>query len=110
MTFKELQRQDILDIFINPDEFGEMHEVNGKKVAIVLDDFELLKRERYRHGDANEKAGMGVKRGLMYIKAADYGRLPVSGRKLTIDDQAFEVEDAVNESGVYSIHIRTVKQ
>lgn len=31
MTFKDLQRQDILDIFINPDEFGELHEVNGKK-------------------------------------------------------------------------------
>ena len=109
MTFKDLQRQDILDIFINPDEFGEVHEVNGRKVAIVLDDFELLKREKYR-GDTNEKAGMGVKRGLMYIKAADYGRLPVSGRKMTIDNQEFEVEDAVNESGVYSIHIRTVKQ
>ena len=108
MMFKELQRQDILDVFINPDEFGEMHDVNGKNVNIVLDDFELLKREKYK--STNEKAGMGVKRGLLYIKAADYGRLPLSGRKLTIDNQTFEVEDAVNESGVYSIHIRTVKQ
>ena len=32
-TFKEMIRDDVTDIFLNPDEFGEPHTVNGKKMS-----------------------------------------------------------------------------
>ena len=41
LTFKELLRQDVKTVFLNPAEFGEEHTVNGKTMLIIIDDNEL---------------------------------------------------------------------
>ncbi len=108
MDFKESMREDIADVFLNPDVFGEKHTVNGKEnVAVVLDDFELLNREKFRKEVKND--GTSRKRGILYIRAADFGKLPVTGEQVTVDDFRFQIEQAVNETGVYAITVRAVR-
>ena len=46
MTFKEILRKDIEQVFLNPEEFGEEHIVNGKPMMIMIDDNELTEREK----------------------------------------------------------------
>ena len=46
MDFKEIIRDDIKKVFLDPAEFGEEHTVNGKKMVIIIDDNELTEREK----------------------------------------------------------------
>ena len=46
LTFKELLRQDVKTVFLNPAEGGEEHTVNGKTMLIIIDDNELTEREK----------------------------------------------------------------
>ncbi len=108
MTFKESLRSDIDGVFLNPEEFGEKHTVNGKPdVYIIIDDFELLNREKFRKEVKDD--GTSKKRGIIYVKASDFGRLPATGKQVTIDQLYFRVESAVNEHGMYAITLQAVR-
>lgn len=108
MSFKDMVRSDISQTFLNPDEFGESHTVNGKEnVNILFDDFEFLNREKFR--DEVKDDGTSLKRSVFYVKASDFGRLPAIGKQITIDGVKFRVEKAVNEHGIYSITIKGVR-
>lgn len=106
-TFKEMIRDDVTDIFLNPDEFGEPHTVNGREnVNIIFDDVEFLNREKFRSEVKDD--GTSLAKTMFYVKASDFGRLPKTGTHVTIDSMNFRVEKAVNEQGLYSITIRAV--
>lgn len=108
MTFKEMMRQDIDRVFLNPDEFGEKHTVNGREgVSIIFDDIELLNREKFRKEVKDD--GTSLSQSMFFVKASDFGRLPKTGQQITIDGLNFRVEKAVNEQGIYSITIRAVR-
>lgn len=50
-TFKDVLRSDIKSVFLNFEEFGEEHEINGETVLIIIDENELTEREkRIRRG------------------------------------------------------------
>lgn len=100
MTFKDIIKSDVKNIFLNTDEFSEMHTVNGKPMAVQIDNNEQIEREkRYnQHMD-----GIYVKQILMYVSAEDYGPLPKQGTSVSLDGRAYRVEDAISEDGVYSI-------
>ena len=44
-AFKTLLQMD-RKIFLNPDEFGELHNVGGKEMLILIDDNEMIEREK----------------------------------------------------------------
>ena len=50
MTFKEQIAKDNVQVFMNIDEFGELHTVNGVEMPVIIDNNELVDREkRYRY-------------------------------------------------------------
>ena len=106
-NFQEMIRDDVADIFLNPDEFGEPHMVNGREnVNIIFDDVEFLNREKFCKEVKDDVTSLGNT--MFYVKASDFGRLPKTGTHVTIDSMNFRVEKAVNEQGLYSITIRAV--
>lgn len=108
MDFREAIREDIDQVFLDPEEFGEAHTLNGKDgVYILIDDFELHNREKFRKEVKDD--GTSLKRGMIYVKASDFGRLPSIGNQITIDRNHFRVEEAVNEFGVYAITVKAVR-
>lgn len=100
MTFKDIVKRDVKSIFLNTDEFSEIHTVNGKPMAVQIDNNEQIEREkRYnQHMD-----GIYVKQILMYVSAEDYGPLPKQGTSVSLDKKMYRVEDAISEDGIYSI-------
>ena len=82
-TFKELLRQDVKSVFLNPAEFGEEHIVNGKPI--------------YK------------KQTLVFVSALDFGPLPGVGKPVKIDGVTFIITDSLNEGGVYSLHLEANK-
>lgn len=106
MSFKELLRQDVKTVFLNPAEFGEEHTVNGKRMQIIIDDNELTEREKRMKSNMD---GIYKKQMLIYVSALDYGPLPGIGKPVKIDGVTFIVTDSINEGGVYSLHLEANK-
>ena len=106
MGFKELLRQDVKNVFLNPADFGEEHTVNGKRMQIIIDDNELTEREKRMKSNMD---GIYKKQTLIYVSALDYGPLPGIGTPVKIDGATFIVTDSLNEGGVYSLHLEANK-
>lgn len=106
MTFKEILRKDVHDIFMNTDEFSEIHIVNGVKMPVQIDSNEQIEREKRVQSHMD---GMYKKQLLIYVSALDYGPLPGIGKPVTIDGAKFIVTDSINEGGIYSLHLEANK-
>ncbi|MFR4350571.1 MAG: hypothetical protein ACLT3H_02760 [Roseburia sp.] len=106
MTFKDIIKKDVADIFLNFDEFGEKHTIDGRMLTVIVDSYEQIQREkRYK---ALED-GIHTKQVLFYVSAADFGKLPMQGRIMRYDNADYRVTDAVREGGVYSISLEAAR-
>jgi Mg2+/Co2+ transporter CorC len=101
-TFKEIIASDVHDIFLNTDEFSDLHTVNGVKMSVQIDDNEQIEREKRFNQNMD---GIYTNQRMIYVAASDFGPLPKQGSVLTLDKRTFRVVDAIHEDGVYSITI-----
>ena len=46
MTFKEMVAEDCTEVFLNLNEFASLHLVDGREMAIQIDDSEVTEREK----------------------------------------------------------------
>jgi hypothetical protein len=102
MNFKECIRSDVTDVFLNLEEFAVEHTINGKKMRALVDNNELIEREKKAKSDMD---GVNVKQTLIYVWAREFGGLPPVGYMITLDGMRYIVTDAINEDGVYSITV-----
>lgn len=79
MSFKEILESDVHDVFMNVDEFSDMHMVNGKEMAVQIDSNEQIEREKRmsQHMD-----GIYANQKLVYVAASDFGNLPCAGFRI----------------------------
>lgn len=101
-AFKDLIRSDIDHVFMNTDEFASFHVVNGKKMPVTVDNNELIERSKKAKSNMD---GLYVKQTLIYVRAKDFGPLPMVGAALKLDGVNYRVTDATNEDGLFSIHL-----
>ncbi len=99
MNMKEAILQD-LSIFVNIDEFAELHEVNGQTIPVVIDADITKKRLRYR-----DESYDGVYSGqvVVYVKSADLPGVPAIGSVFRLDGKMYLVANASNEMGILEI-------
>ena len=86
MTFKEELLEDINNVFLNLDEFGEEHIINGKPVICMLDDDALKLRQ------GSNELSISDSSLLLFAKKSDLPR-KVVGDDLTIDGKIYIVDD-----------------
>ncbi len=99
-SFKELIASDVHEVFMNTEEFSEIHMVNGKEMAVQIDDIEQIEREKRFKQNMD---GIFVQQRLIYLAADDFGPLPKKGAILRLDKRSYTVAEAIAEDGVYSI-------
>lgn len=102
MGFKDMIKEDVKDIFLNPEEFGEPHMVDGKEMTIIIDDNELVEREKKVQTMAE---GLHNRQLLIYVSAEDFGPEPLINRLLELDGNYYTVTDVSNEGGIYAISL-----
>ncbi len=102
MGLKDMILSDIKEIFLNLEEFGENHIVDGEVMCIIIDEFELIVREKKERELAE---GLHIKQLLFYVSEEEYGPLPLIGRRMELDGDYFEVTDAISEGGMHSISL-----
>ena len=106
MGFKDLIREDVKNVFMNPEEFSDLHTLNGVEVPVQIDNNEQIEREKRFNKNMD---GIYVNQKLIYVSAEDYkkapGRagLPKQGPTRSLDGRVYRVADAIDESGIYSI-------
>lgn len=105
-TFKGILQQDIKQTFLNPEEFGEEHTVNGKPMVIVGDDLEIIEREKKMKSNMD---GIFNRQIFFYVAAEDFGPLPAYGGIVDIDGQKYLVTDATDEAGMYGITVQAAR-
>lgn len=108
MGFKELAAQDIRNTFLNPEEFGEEHTVDGRRLTIVVDGLEVVERSK-KQSEKGRIDGIYEKQLIIYVARSDLGRLPLIGRNMKLDSGTYRVEDVVDEGGIYSITLGAVR-
>lgn len=106
MNFKEQVALDNARVFINPDEFGEPHNLNGRpNIMCIIDNNEMIDRERryeYRHSLYAD--GVYLKEILIFVNGIYLdNQLPKIGKLFTFDGKDYTVSDAIDEGGIFSI-------
>ena len=105
-TFKEQIAADISTTFLNCLEFADTHTVNGKEMAAVVDDNELLERDKAKIMAAQTEGTYKARR-LVYV--ANFGPRPAQGVVLTLDGKAYKVKSCTEEAGVLAIELEAVR-
>ena len=101
-TFKDLLADDIKDVFMNRDEFAEMHTIGGREMPVIIDEIELTERSK-KQVDKGRIEGIYKRQILLYVAQKDFGMLPAIGATLRVDKSNWRVADVSNEGGIYSI-------
>jgi hypothetical protein len=104
-VFKDIVKRDVLTTFLNLDEFGEKHSIDGNNLVLVFDDVELVKREQGRVITQDYVDGIYKDRKMFYVNADDLETKPRIGRILLIDNRAYRVTDVTEESGILTITV-----
>lgn len=107
-TFKELVAADIHNSFLNSLEFAEQHTVNGKKMDVVIDDNELLERDKAKLMGA-PMDGTYKSRRLLFVARADFGPRPAIGVMLELDGRQYRVKACTDEDGIFAMELERVK-
>lgn len=106
MSFKDTVKADLKTTFFNLDEFSEEHQVDKKKMNIIIDSNEEIERGK-RSTQVGE--GLFLKQVLFYVSEEEFGDLPKIGRQMTLDGQDYIVTDAIDEDGVFFISLEALQ-
>lgn len=103
MSFRDQALRDIHEVFLNPDEFGETHLVNGKEIVCIVDDG--MAGLKGSSADGFNNSGMfTLDEQVRVIHLADsaLSPRPVPGQTLDIDGESWTV---LQDAGAVSVSL-----
>lgn len=103
-SFKELIISDVENIFMNSDEFAEVHTIGNKEMTIIVDEPEIFERSK-KQIESGRIEGIYKRQIMFYVAKSVFGKMPGIGIALGVDGVKYRVIDVVDESGVYSITV-----
>ncbi len=94
-------------MFLNKEEFSDIHTIDGVEMTVQIDENEALERQM-REIKPNAE-NVYVKQKLIYVSEEEFGALPYIGRMLRLDGKLYRVADAVSECGIHSITLEAIR-
>ena len=104
MSFKEKVANDIVNVFLNLEEFGDTHTIGKKETICVIDEERFQNKQRNRTKSLeNEEIFM---EGLtLFIEKSFFKFPPHSGEKLLVDGIRYYVEETKEDMGLLEIDL-----
>lgn len=102
MTFKDCIKAD-LDVFINNDEFSDVHDINGIEVNCIVQSptsQEVFQREALKYDDLSGCLLM------IHVKANEVPDMPVEGQVWELDGNKGIVYTATVDDGMLTVALR----
>lgn len=87
MSLKDILLEDISNVFLNIEDFGEEHTIDGKKIVCVVDDDALKMRQGTNDLSVSESSL------LIFAKTEDLPTRKVAGDTVTYDGRIYVVDD-----------------
>ena len=100
MGFKDMVEADRLNIFLNPDFFGETYHIEGKDIPIVIDNDELKARQGGQDLAVAESAT------LFYARVEDLPPRRAPGQNLNVNGRECIVDDWQIDMGMATVVLR----
>ena len=100
MSFKEQLLRDLDAVFLNTDEFAELHRVEGKEIPVVVDSDQLNKLKR------GQILGLIEADMLLMGKETDFPRNLEPGRLLNVDGRELIVVNSGKDMGLAEVALR----
>lgn len=97
MSLKDRILEDIDSVFLNLEDFGEAHIIDGKSVVCMFDDDALKIRSGSNELSVSESTL------LLFAKESDLGKRKVTGEDIMIDGRIYIVDDWKVNLGVAEI-------
>ena len=101
--FKDAVQEDLNSVFLNLDEFADLHRIEGKEVPVVIDSDIMAKLSKI--GD-NRIHGMDEADMVIMGKASDLPENLDPGRLLNLDGREVIVVTTTSEMGLVQIAVR----
>ena len=98
-AFKDAIKNDVKTVFINQDEFAEIHSVNGADVSCIIDKDITAGRD----GREVNFEGVFVNTLTIYVSSTDMDPRPVEGEILYLDGETYIVRNVSDEDGILAI-------
>lgn len=100
MGFKEQIQRDLDAVFLNLDEFAELHRVEGQKIAVVVDNDQLNKLKK------GQILGLVEADMLLMGRAADFPSDLEPGRLLNVDGRELIIANSGKDMGLVEVALR----
>lgn len=100
-TFKEQIKEDI-SVFINADEFADIHNINGEDVFCVMEGLTTVEMLTKANNTPSYNGINGTTR-LLHVRTEDMPERVVHGNAIEVDGETYRVGDVVEDMGVTTI-------
>lgn len=102
MSFKDMVAADA-SVFLNPDEFGETHDLNGKACVCVLYSDLTDKRKAMIPGGRRTPDGLHGDFLSVCVRKSDLERVPKQGENFKVDKKRYTVDSCTEDMGILTI-------
>lgn len=100
MSFKDQVQQDLDAVFLNTDEFAEIHRIEGAEITVVVDNDQLNKLKK------GQILGLVEADMLLMGKAADFPPGMEPGRLLNVDGRELIVVNSGKDMGLMEVALK----
>lgn len=105
MSFKEQVAADISAVFLNPDEFGETHNLQGVDcTCIIFGDETERRKPTGRRGNVHSTEGLHGDFVKICVRAGIIEE-PEQGQNFKVDGKLFKVDTCTNDMGMLTIEL-----
>ena len=100
MKFNDQVKRDIDNVFLNLDEFAEIHRIEGKEIPCIITDDKFIKMNE------GQILGMIEADMLIIAKIFDLPANKSTGSFLNVDGKELIIESWINSAGIAEITLR----
>lgn len=105
MSFKDVLAKDLANVFFNPQEFGTMHSVEGKKIICIVDNYYAKTKSNKTLYD-HELAEADF---ILLARITELPERKEAGELLNLDGQELTVSKWTEQGGVATIALLTTE-
>ena len=104
-SFKEIVEADISDVFLNPDVFGETHNLNGTDCICVISSDMTDERKASLAGGKRTPDGLHGDYLTICVRGSDLPEVPAQGTSFRVDGTRYTVDSCTEDMGMLSIQL-----
>jgi hypothetical protein len=83
--------------FFNAGEFGDMHNIDGREILIIMDS-DMLKADKIKATDGTYLGDV-----LFYAQKSDFVEIPAIEQRMELDGELYKVNDIGEDNEMYKI-------